>query len=91
MSAKVAFLSQPLGATERQPRLTIPKAALVTREGRSYSFLVTGNRVKLVPITVGLTLNDLVEIAGGLKEGDRVVLNPPRSLHDGSRVKVKQS
>ncbi len=91
MSAKVAFLSQPLKSAERQPRLTIPKAALVTRAGHSYSFLVTGNQVKLVPITAGLTLNDLVEILTGLKEGDRVVLNPPASLHDGSRVKVKQS
>jgi RND family efflux transporter MFP subunit len=91
MSAKVAFLSQPLKASERQPRLTIPKAALVTQNGHSFSFLVTGNRVKLVPIIVGLTLNDLVEIASGLKEGDRVVLNPPASLHNGSRVKVKQS
>jgi HlyD family secretion protein len=90
MSAKVAFLSQPLNPAERQPRLTIPKAALVTREGRSYSFLVTGNRVKLVPIAVGLALNDMVEITSGLKEGDRVVLNPPASLTDGSRVKVKQ-
>jgi HlyD family secretion protein len=91
MSAKVAFLSQPLKASERQPRLTIPEAALVTQNGHSFSFLVTGNRVKLVPIIVGLTLNDLVEIASGLKEGDRVVLNPPASLHNGSRVKVKQS
>jgi multidrug efflux pump subunit AcrA (membrane-fusion protein) len=91
MSAKVAFLSQPLQPSARQPRLTIPKAALVTQNGRSFSFLVTGNRVQLVPITVGLTMNDLVEIAGGLKEGDRVVLNPPASLRNGSRVKVKQS
>ncbi len=91
MSAKVAFLSQPLEAGARQARLTIPKAALVTRAGRSYSFLVTGNRVKLVPVILGLALNDLVEITGGLKEGDRVVLNPPASLQDGSRVKVKQS
>jgi HlyD family secretion protein len=90
MSAKVAFLSQPLEPGERQPRLIIPKAALVTREGRSSSFLVTGNRVKLVPIKPGLTMNDLVEIASGLREGDRVVLNPPASLHDGSRVQVKQ-
>jgi RND family efflux transporter MFP subunit len=91
MSAKVAFLSQPLEPGARQPRLTIPKTALVTRNGASYSFLVTGNRVQLVPITVGLALNDLVEINRGLKEGDRVVVNPPASLHDGSRVKVKQS
>ena len=91
MSAKVAFLSQPLDPAARQPRLIIPKGALITREGRTYSFLVTGNRVKLVPVTPGLTMNDLVEIAGGLKEGDRVVLNPPASLQDGSRVKVKES
>ena len=91
MSAKVAFLSQPLDPGARQARLIIPKGALVTREGRSYSFLVTGNRVKLVPVTLGLTMNDLVEVDSGLKEGDRVVLNPPASLKDGSRVKVKES
>jgi multidrug efflux pump subunit AcrA (membrane-fusion protein) len=50
-----------------------------------------GNRVKLVPITPGLTMNDLVEIKSGLKEGDRVVLKPPAALRDGSRVKVKES
>ena len=52
---------------------------------------MTGNRVKLVSVTPGLTMNDLVEVAAGLKEGDRVVLNPPASLKDGSRVKVKES
>ncbi len=91
MSAKVAFLSQALDPAARQARLIIPKGALITREGRSYSFLVTGNRVKLVPVTLGLTMNDLLEVAGGLKEGDRVVLNPPASLKDGARVKVKES
>ncbi len=91
MSAKVAFLSQALDPGARQARLIIPKGALITREGRAYSFLVTGNRVKLVPVTLGLTMNDLVEVDGGLKEGDRVVLNPPASLKDGARVKVKES
>ena len=91
MSAKVAFLSQPLDPAARQARLTIPKGALITREGRTYSFLVTGSRVKLVPLTPGLTMNDLVEVKSGLKEGDRVVLNPPAALKDGSRVKVKES
>lgn len=91
MSAKVAFLSQPLDPAARQPRVIISKGALITREGRTYSFLVTGSRVKLVPVTPGAAMNDLVEIAAGLKEGDRVVLNPPAALKDGSRVKVKES
>ncbi len=91
MSAKVAFLSKPMKGAERRPRLIIPKTALVTRQGQSYSFLVVGNRAKLVPVTLGLPLNELVEIKSGLKEGDRVVLNPPASLKDGSRVRIKSS
>jgi len=91
MSAKVAFLSQALEPAQRQPRLIIPKGALVTRDGRTFSFAVTGNRVKLVPLTLGPAMNDLVEVAAGLKEGDRVVMNPPAGLKDGSRVRVKES
>ncbi len=91
MSAKVAFLSRPLEPNERQPRLTLPKAALVTREGRTLAYLVKDNKARKVQVTVGETLGDLVEIKGGLQEGNRVVLNPPAGLSDGARVKVKES
>jgi RND family efflux transporter MFP subunit len=91
MSAKVAFLSQPLAPQERSPRLTVPKTALVTRDGRTLAFVLEGTRVKLVQVKPGPTMGELVEIASGLKEGDRVVLKPPPSLKDGSRVKVKES
>ncbi len=91
MSAKVAFLSQALDPAQRQPRLIIPKGAVVTRDGRDFSLVMIGNRVKLVPLTLGPAMNDLVEIDKGLKEGDRVILNPPAGLQDGARVKVKES
>ncbi len=91
MSAKVAFLSRPLEAGERQARLALPQAALVTRDGRSYAFLLEGPQVRLVQVTVGETMGDLMEIKGGLKDGDRVVLKPPSGLSDGARVKVKES
>ena len=91
MSAKVAFLSRALKAGERQPRLTLPKAALVTREGRTFAYLVQDNEARLVQVSVGETMGDLVEIKGGLKDGDRVVLKPPPALADGARVRVKES
>jgi len=90
MSAKVAFLTRSLDPSERQPRLTLPKAALVTLNGQSFAFLLSANRAKLVPVQVGLALNDLVEITGGLKEGDRVAVNPPAGLRDGARIKVRE-
>jgi RND family efflux transporter MFP subunit len=89
MSAKVAFLSKTLEAPERRARLAIPKAAVVTREGRAFAFLLNGGQVKLTALTLGPEMGDLVEIAQGLKEGDRVALKPPPSLQDGARVKVK--
>jgi RND family efflux transporter MFP subunit len=91
MSAKVAFLSRPLESGERQARLTLPKAALVERQGRTFAYLIDGPRVRLVPVTVGETMGEMVEVNGGLKEGDRVVLKPPAGLKDGARVKVKES
>jgi RND family efflux transporter MFP subunit len=90
MSAKVAFLSRPLGEGENRPRLAVAKAALVQRKGRTVAFVLKDNQVKEVPVTLGPALGELVEIAGGLEEGNRVVVNPPPSLGDGDRVKVKE-
>ena len=91
MSAKVAFLSRSLEPAERQARLAVPQDALVTVNGQKYAFLIEGNKVKRVSVTTGLIRENLVEIAGGLKEGDKVALKPPASLKDGSRIKVKES
>lgn len=90
MSAKVAFLSRPLKPGEDRPRLLVPQKALTTRNGQLVALVVDGRRVKEVQVTVGPTLGELVEVAAGLKEGDRVVLNPPASLQGGDRVRVKE-
>ncbi len=90
MSAKVAFLSQPLGTQETQPRLMVPAAAVITQNGRSYAFRFDGGRVQRVPLTLGEKAGELVEIKEGLKEGHRIVLNPSPGLRDGERVKLKE-
>ena len=87
---KVAFLSRPLGAGENQPRLAVSKNALVNRKDRTVAFIVEKGQVKETPVKVGPPLGDLVEVLGGLKEGDRVVVNPPASLGDGDRVTLKE-
>jgi HlyD family secretion protein len=90
MSAKAAFLSRPLEAAERRPRLAAPRAALLTKNGRTLAFRLEGARAQLVQVSLGPAMNDLMEITGGLKEGDRVVVNPPATLSNGSRVKTKE-
>jgi len=90
MSAKVAFLSREVNRDEQQPRLAVSQKALKARNGTTTVFLVKGSRVDEVKVATGSQLGDMVEISGGLKAGEKVVINPPSKLRDGSRIKLAQ-
>ncbi len=87
MSAKVAFLSKPVGAGEEKPRTTVNPAAVVSRGDTSIAFVVKDGVAQEQEIATGEKLGDLLVVTGGVKAGDRVVLNPPKGLKTGSRVK----
>jgi RND family efflux transporter MFP subunit len=89
MSAKVAFLQREAQAADKQARIVINPAAIVTKEGRSGVFLVTGDRVKFTPVTPGGKLGDLLEVAG-VKSGDKVALKPLDKLKDGSSITLPE-
>jgi RND family efflux transporter MFP subunit len=90
MSAKVAFLAREVSGDEQQPRLAVSQKALKVRNGTATVFLVKGTRVDEVKVTTGPQLGDMVEINDGLKAGEKVVINPPSQLRDGSRIKLAQ-
>jgi len=90
MSAKVAFLSRPLRADEEQPRLVVNPRALVQKNGATQVFVVRGERVEALTVQVGPRLGDMLEVLAGLQDGERVVLNPPKNLQSGDRVKIKE-
>jgi len=91
MSAKVAFLSRPLQRHEEQPRLVVNPKALVEKNGKLLAYVVKDQKVQAVPVETGPKLGDWVEVLGGLQEGDKVVLQPPKNLVNGDRVKVQES
>ncbi len=88
MSAKVSFLTRPLAEGERLPRLSVLKQALLEKHGGQAAFKVEQGQVLLTPVRTGPELGDTVQVLDGLKDGDRVVLNPPAGLKDGQKVKV---
>jgi RND family efflux transporter MFP subunit len=90
MSAKVAFLSREVSGDEQQPRLAVSQKALKARNGTTTVFLAKGSRVDEVKVATGSQLGDMVEIKDGLKPGEKVVINPPSKLRDGSRIKLAQ-
>jgi len=86
MSAKVAFLAQEVPDDQRAPRTAVLASAVVDRDGRPVAFVVDAGRARRVEVRTGARIGDLVEVAAGLKPGDKVVLRPPPGLRDGARV-----
>lgn len=88
MSAKVAFLSKAIADDERSPVMMVPRAALVARDGRDRVWVVHGETVEETTVERGAVAGgaELVIIRGGLKSGDRVVVDPPANLYAGARV-----
>jgi multidrug efflux pump subunit AcrA (membrane-fusion protein) len=50
------------------------------------AFVMQGETVQQVPVTLGEKIGDAV-VATGVKPGDKVVLKPAERLRDGARVK----
>jgi RND family efflux transporter MFP subunit len=90
MSVKVAFLSRPATAEEQRPRIAVSQSALVNRKGQESVFLVHGDRVTETAVRLGTRIGDMVEVLDGAKAGDKVVLNPPAQLRNGSRITIAE-
>lgn len=89
MSAKIAFLERPVASGEQQPRIMLPKAAVKHRDGRSYVYLLKGDRVAETRIEPVAGQGDLIEVRG-VKAGDKIALKPLDKLSDGSKIKTEQ-
>lgn len=92
MGVKVSFLAdrkpEPVAAV--QPRLLVPKSAVRKSEGKDVVFVVKENVAERRAVTVGAAEGDQVEIASGLQAGERVIIEGPATLADGTRVTVRE-
>src|SRR5262245_28901119 len=90
MNAKVTFIQKPQsGQTADASRITVPKAAIQQKDGKSIVLVFNEGRVSSQIVAVGSELGDRVEIKQGLAGGERVITQGGGDLTDGSRVKLK--
>ena len=66
--------------------VTVPSNTLLFRAEGLRIGVVRGDRVQLVPVTIGHDFGNSVEITSGLKTADEVILDPPDSLASGIEV-----
>lgn len=91
MSAKVLFLKESTSRIEVQEEqfLSLPKSAVVNRNGNNVVFIVKDNITIQVPVTIGREIGSNIEIVNGLKRGDRVIENVNDKIIEGAKVKAK--
>lgn len=86
MGVKVAFQSAGAGqAVARQA--IVPKAAMRQVDGRDVAWVVHEGRLERRAVTVAGSRGDEVTVSAGLHDGERVVVDGPADLVDGSPVK----
>jgi len=67
----------------------IPVGALIIRDGPPFvAILKEDNTVGMQQVQIGKDYGKSIQIIKGLKEGDRVILNPNYRIRDGIKVKV---
>ena len=91
MAIKVTFLREAgdTTAAAAQPTALVPRPAIKTLGADNFAFVVRGDVVERRAVRLGGTDGDRVEVLAGLQSGDRVVLSPPPTLADGSKVIVQ--
>ena len=81
-----SFATAQIEQESKKPGILVPAAAVRTVSGSSRVFVVATNRAEERLVTIGQTVDDLVEIATGLKAGERVATTNVTQLVDGALV-----
>lgn len=70
-----------------KPTLLVPEAAIVPEQGKTYVFVVTDDVVERREVRTGRRRPGEVEVAEGLREGERVVVEGTQNVRAGIRVR----
>jgi len=64
-------------------------AILFRPEGPRVAIVGSDQKIHLTSVIIGRDFGNKIEILGGLKATDQIVVNPADSLEDGESVQVK--
>ena len=76
-------------AAPAEPIVLIPKRAVAEQSGHPTVWVITGVTASRRAVTLGKDRIDHVEVRSGVAPGEAVVLNPPPTLIDHGRIRIK--
>jgi RND family efflux transporter MFP subunit len=72
----------------KTPSLLVPADAIIFNRNGTQVAVVNNGKTEIRKLGVKRDLGTQLEVDGGVTAGDRVILNPPLTLVDGSKVQV---
>ena len=89
MIAKVFFAPPGQANASTQPRFVVPSSSLARRHDRTVVYVLEGETAKEVSVEEVVQNGGDSEVRGPLTASTTVILAPPSSLTDGSRVRSR--
>jgi membrane fusion protein (multidrug efflux system) len=83
-----AIFSSKEDEVKAKPVLVVSREAFVGGLNNSEVFVVEGGKAKLKKVQAGRNFGDLVEVLGGLNDGETVVTSGQINLTDGATIKA---
>jgi RND family efflux transporter MFP subunit len=83
------YCSVELQIPRKTPSLIVSADAVIFNQDGLHVAVVENGRVHIRPITIARDFGTTVEVRSGVRDGDRVINNPPVDLVDGSKVNVQ--
>jgi RND family efflux transporter MFP subunit len=92
IGVRVTFLgAKPVAGAVAAKGVLVPALAIAERESRSVVFVVVGGKVQQRPVAPAASDDAAMKrLPDAVTAGERVVLSPPASLHDGAEVKIAE-
>lgn len=76
---------------ESRDAVVVPETAVVPQGGKSYVYVVNGEKAERRPVALGTRQPGTVEIAEGVAPGEVVVVSGMQRLRNGAQVRVVKS
>ena len=86
-----AFIRVAIRTDTHSDALLIPKKAVLEEDGENYVYLADGKAAKRAKINVGYESDTQVEILGGLKGGEKVVVAGQGALKEGTKIQPQSA
>ncbi len=84
-----AYCTAELHIPRKTPSLSVPADAIIFNRDGMQVAVVSDGKTEIRRVRVKRDLGTRVEVDTGIKAGDQVILNPPVTLVDGSKVQLR--